>query len=72
MSATTEEILRVCESLPAERQAEVVDFARFLLARESDEAWERIISSPEPRSRLQAFMDSAIAEGHEPLDLGKL
>jgi hypothetical protein len=72
MSATTEEIVRVCESLPPEKRAEVADFARFLLAKEGDEAWEQIISSPERRPKLEAFMNAALAEGREPLDVQKL
>jgi hypothetical protein len=72
VSATTEDIVRVCESLPADKQAEVADFARFLLARQSDEAWERLIAYPERRPRLDAFMESALAEGHSPLDIQKL
>jgi hypothetical protein len=72
MSVTTQEIIQVCESLPPEKQAEVVDFARFLLAKQGDQAWEGIIDSPERRPRLESFMDAAIAEGHEPLDAKKL
>ena len=72
MSVTTEEIIRVCEKLPTEKQAEVADFARFLLARQGDEAWEGIISSPRPRPKLEAFMEAALAEGTEPLDPRKL
>ena len=41
MSRTTEEIIQVCEALPAEKQAELADFARFLLAQQGDEAWEK-------------------------------
>ncbi len=33
MNAATEEIVRLCENLSPEKRAEVVDFARFLLAR---------------------------------------
>jgi hypothetical protein len=72
MSVTTEEIIRVCEKLPTEKQAEVADFARFLLAKQGDEAWEGIISSPGPRPKLEEFMEAALAEGTEPLDVRKL
>ena len=44
MSTTTREIVRLCEALPENQQAEVVDFARFLLTRQEhpdDQAWER-------------------------------
>ncbi len=37
MSTATEEIIHVCEALPPEKQSEVIDFARFLLARQDDE-----------------------------------
>lgn len=40
MSRTTEEIVRVCEALPVEKQAAVADFALFLLARQQDDGWE--------------------------------
>ena len=72
MSATTEEIIRVCESLPPEKQSEVADFARFLLARQGDEAWEHLIDSSKRRPRLEAFMETAIREGHDELDVNKL
>jgi hypothetical protein len=44
MSSTTEEIIQVCEALPADKQAELADFARFLLARQDDERrdWSRL------------------------------
>jgi len=72
MSATTEEIIRVCESLPPEKQSEVADFARFLLAQQGDDAWERLIDSPKRRPRLESFMESALREGDAPLDVKKL
>ena len=64
MSATTEEIIRVCESLPPEKQSEVADFARFLLAQQGDGAWERLIDSPKRRPGLESFMEAALREGH--------
>jgi hypothetical protein len=72
MSATTEEIIKVCESLPPEKQSEVADFARFLLAQQGDEAWEHLLNSPKRRPRLEAFMEAAIREGHAELDVKKL
>jgi hypothetical protein len=62
MSATTEEIIKVCESLPPEKQSEVADFARFLLAQQGDEAWEQLINAPKRRPRLDAFMDASLRE----------
>jgi len=42
MSAETQELIRICESLPESKRSEVADFARFLLARQDDERWETI------------------------------
>jgi hypothetical protein len=68
MSSTTTEIIQVCEALPADKQSELADFARFLLARQEDEAWESRIAHPKTRPRLDAFLHDAAAEGDEPLD----
>lgn len=68
MSSTTEEIIKVCEALPADKRSEVADFARFLLARQDDEAWERLPAHPHARPRLDAFLHNSAAEGDEPLD----
>ena len=72
MSNTTEEIIRVCEALPPNKQTEVADFARFLLARQTDEAWEQRLAYPHPRPRLDAFLRESTAEGDEPLDPSRL
>lgn len=72
MSSTTEEIIQVCESLPADKQAELADFARFLLARQDDEAWERQLASPHARPRLEAFLRDSAAERDEPMDPNRL
>ena len=72
MSSTTEEIIRVCEALPADKQSELADFARFLLARQDDEAWERRLAYPRARPRLDAFLRDSAAEGDEPLDPHRL
>ena len=72
MSTATEDILQVCEALPAAKRAEVADFARFLLAREGDEAWERILSNPVPRPKLEMFLRESVAEGEQPLDPTRL
>jgi hypothetical protein len=68
MSSTTEEIAKVCEALPADKQAELADFARFLLARQDDEAWERRLAYPQTRPRLDAFLRDSAAEGDEPVE----
>jgi hypothetical protein len=72
MSSITEEIVRACEALPADKQSELADFARFLLARLDDEAWERLIAFPQTRPRLDAFLRESATEGDEPLDPNRL
>ncbi|MEA3209479.1 MAG: hypothetical protein QOE70_2536 [Chthoniobacter sp.] len=73
MSAATEEIIRVCAALPQERQREVIDFARFLLAQQGDERWEALLASKDPHPRLDAFLRESAAEGgEEPLDASRL
>jgi hypothetical protein len=72
MSTETEELIRICGALPQEKRSEVADFARFLLARESDETWERTLGSPAGYPKLDAFVKNALAEGSEPLDLDRL
>jgi len=72
MSGTTEQIVKVCEALPPEKQAEVADFARFLLAQQDDEAWERILADPRRRPRLESFLKESAAEPEEPLDPNRL
>jgi len=72
MSGETEELVRICDALPQGKRREVTNFARFLLARESDEAWERILGDPNGHPKLEAFVKDALAEGSEVLDLGRL
>lgn len=72
MSTATEELVRVCEALPPEKRAEVADFARFLLARQEDEAWERTLAVPRRRPQLESFLRDSAAEGDEPLDMKRL
>ena len=72
MSVTTEDIVRVCEALPPERQIEVADFARFLLAQQSDDRWEQLLSYSKPRPKLDAFLRESAREADEPLDPKKL
>ena len=72
MSMETQELIRICESLPEEKRAEVADFARFLLAREDDERWERLIASGQRRPKLDAFLRQSAAEPSTPMDLDRL
>jgi hypothetical protein len=73
MSTQTEELIRICEALPEDKQTEVADFAKFLLDRQGDKRWEQIIAEPKPRPKLEAFLAASRAEGgEEPLDLERL
>ena len=72
MSKTTLELVRLCESLPEAKQAEVADFARFLLEREGDERWESIVAEGEPRPRFESFLRDAAEEAAETLDPKRL
>lgn len=72
MSEKTREVVDICEKLPEAKRAEVVDFARFLLAQQGDARWEEIIASPTPRPKLDAFVRESLAEGNEPLDPDQL
>jgi uncharacterized protein DUF2281 len=72
MSIATEEIIRLCEALPDDKRDEVADFARFLLARQDDEKWERLLASEKPRPRLESLLRESAAEGEAPLDPSRL
>ena len=77
MTAETQELVAVAERLPPEKRAAVAEFARFLLARESesddaDAAWERALDAPQPRPKLAAFLEQSRAEGSEPMDFDRL
>lgn len=72
MSVETQELVSICEQLPAAKRVEVADFARFLLARQGDERWEQIIAENKPRPKLDEFLNVSKAEGSAPLDLGRL
>jgi hypothetical protein len=71
MNVETEELIRICESLPEAKRAEVADFARFLLAREDDERWEQLIAFGQ-RPKLDAFLRQSAAEPSTPMDLDRL
>lgn len=66
------ELIQVCEALPPEKQAELADFARFLLARQDDEAWEQRLAAPQARPRLDSFLRDSATEGDKPLDPNRL
>lgn len=54
------------------KQAELTDFARYLLARQTNEAWKQRPAHPQPRPRLDSFLRASAAEGDEPLDPSRL
>lgn len=58
------EIVRISEAPPEGDRSEVADFARFLLAKQEDDAWERSIADPRPRPALDKFVREARAEGY--------
>lgn len=64
--------MEICEQLPEAERAEVADFARFLLSKHDDAAWERTIADSRSRPKLDEFVRASLAEGSEPLDLDKL
>lgn len=75
MAAMPKELEVLCQRLPPEKVAEVVDFARFLLEKEfsGDEAWEKIIQDTRSRPKLDAFVSESQKEGPvESLDIHKL
>lgn len=72
MSGDTQELIRICEALPEAKRVEVADFARFLLAQQDEQRWERIIADGKPRPKLDAFLKESGAEGSAPLDLDRL
>ena len=73
MSSMTEEIVRVCEALPLDKQSELVNFARFLQQQSGDQEWERIIAEQRAYPKLEQFADAALREGSaEPLDPSRL
>lgn len=72
MTKSIQEIAEICESLPEGRQAEVADFARFLLAREEEQAWEKEWETVKSRPRLEEFLRASATEGDEPLDSSRL
>ena len=72
MSTETRQLIEICEQLPHAKRAQVADFARFLLAQESDQRWEQIIADPTPRPKLDEFLKQSKAEGSEPMDPGRL
>jgi hypothetical protein len=73
MTTTATELLHILDELPENKAREVVDFARFLQQQAGDNEWERIISDPKPRPKLDQFVADAMSESPaEELDVSKL
>lgn len=72
MTKIAEEAAAVIDSLPAEKAQEVLDFARYLAEKASDDAWERSLSDPRAREKLKRFAEEALKEPAEPLDPEKM
>ena len=72
MSSETQELIRIYEQLSESKKVEVVDFARFLLARQGDERWEGIIADPKPLPKFDTFLCESRMERAEPLDPDRL
>ncbi|MFM8471478.1 MAG: hypothetical protein ACKODH_16205 [Limisphaerales bacterium] len=68
MTTETEELVRICETLPPAKRTEVADFAHFLVARQDDDRWENLLSCPAARPRLDAFLHESAAEDETLLD----
>ena len=65
--------MKSASSFPEAKRVEVTDFARFLLARQSDQRWERVIDDPNPRPKFDEFLKQSRSEGPaEPLDPDRL
>jgi hypothetical protein len=72
MNSVAEEIVRLCKTLPLDKQSELVNFARFLQQQSGDDEWERIIADHRNYPKLQKFAAAALNEGSaEPLDPSK-
>ncbi len=70
-STETQDLIRICDALPEAKRAEVANFARFLLAQQSDERWEQIIASPKSRPKLDAFLKDSAREAAEHSERGR-
>ena len=69
-SVSASEIIKELPKLSeAERRAV---FDKLCQLAEGDQRWEEIIDDERPRPTLEAFIEKALAEGSEPLDIDKL
>ena len=72
MTALTKETLSLMDALPADKAQALLEYARYLIEKADEEAWDRKFADPKYRPKLQAMMEEAereIAAGKtEPLD----
>jgi hypothetical protein len=65
-----------CASLPPEKQSTVLDFVLFvkhqLEESPGDAGWERILSDPRPRPKLDAYLESIAGESSVLMDENRL
>ena len=72
MTKLGQEAADLIESLPPEKTQEVLDFARSLSEKASDDAWEKSLSNPKARENFERFAKEALREPAEPLDPEKM
>ena len=77
MANVTEELVKICGDLPEEQVGWLLKYARALqeddFGSDGDKEWDRIVNDPQPRPKLEKFIEEAKAEGGaEPLDYEKL
>ena len=76
MTKIAEEAAALLDSLSEEKAREVLDFARYLVERADEEAWEKSFSDPRNAKKLREAGEQALRdlrEGRtEPLDPEKL
>lgn len=72
MTKLGQEAADLVESLPPEKAQEVLDFARSLAEKASDDAWAKSLSNPKAREIFERFAKDALREPPEPLDPEKM
>ena len=75
MSATQQKLYSIAEQLSETKLSQLVDYASYLqgLSEEGDREWERLIAHPQPRPKLDRFINDAMTEQpSEPMDLRRL
>ena len=65
------EIINELPNLTDTERRAVLEKLRELLQLD-DERWEKLLSEPGPRPRLEAFVRESAEEGESPLDIDRL